>query len=135
MSACARSRLKLFSRATRSPDESYIQNHCYYIKICRMESLILVQSLFSWAKLLFILLNWTPLLSSPIIQHLPSLSLSCQKMPGLGQRQMQRVCNLIQHEYWLNWAFPLLSGQLQLFEFPLQALSNRQGVSRVHRCL
>lgn len=80
------------------------------------------------AKLLFILLKWTPLSSRPIIQHLLSPSLFHQKKsPGWGSRQMQRVCNFIQQEYWLIWAFPLVSGQLQLFEFSLQALSSARG--------
>lgn len=31
------------------------------------------------------------------------------------------MCNLIQHECWLNGAFPLLSCQLQLSDFILEA--------------
>lgn len=51
----------------------------------------------------------------------PSAPLQPSEIPRLGLRQTQRVCNLIQHECWLNGAFPLLSCQLQLSDFILAA--------------
>lgn len=112
-------RIKL-SSATRSPAESYIHSHCYCIKICSLESLIQVQGNF------FIYLLK---LDTPVIQFYHSTSsipapislLVIRKCPGWDNGRWEH-----EHERWLNWAVPLLPGQLQLFEFPLQALWSGQ---------
>lgn len=67
----------------------------------------------SWSMLLLLASSRPPINSFNPYLPPPRSFLLPSEIPRLGLRQTQRVCNLIQHECWLNGAFPRPSCQLQ----------------------